>query len=139
MNNKPTLSPCTVISRAISHSPSCQLLLLLASPELACDAGREQLFGGDAVASQFSLSTQPRGERSSGDAALLLLLGSIEQACEAGRRNVSSSNVGVRETGREGLIDDAVASQFSRNVSSSNVGVCETGREGLIDDAVVSQ
>ena len=80
VNNKPTFSPCSFISRLKSHSCSLlssrgaqsrcpgdasPLVLGVDGPEQAGEAVRDSVHGEDAVASQRSASACPRAERSS--------------------------------------------------------------------------
>jgi hypothetical protein len=81
VNNKPTFSPCSFISRWKSHSCSLLwsrdaqskclgdasplLVLGVDGPEQAGEAARDSVHGDDDVASQRSASACPRAERSS--------------------------------------------------------------------------
>jgi len=81
VNNKPTFSPCSFISRWKSHSCSLLwsrgaqskclgdasplLVLGVGGPEQAGEAARDSVHGDDDVASQCSASACPRAERSS--------------------------------------------------------------------------
>ena len=80
VNNKPTFSPCSLISRLKSHSCSlCSsrgeqsrclrvaspLVLGVDGPEQTVEPVRDSVHGDDAVASQPSASACPRAERSS--------------------------------------------------------------------------